>query len=135
MEEDTYLYFENSDIELSYEEQREHKIYDFLSNYIEDILDIFFYFEKAWKDTPEFLEYSLSTSEKLLSFLIDSIFYQRHQEKISEAKYMKLQKFMEEYYEQINSSYTIIYNFSRQFENPINPNDWILFCYKESFIP
>lgn len=134
MEEELQYLLESSDYELSPEEIIETKVCHFLSNYIDDILDIFFYISKTWYVKPEFLEYAKNTSEKLLSFLIDTIFYDRHQEKISATKYKKLKKFMDEYYDEINSSYNIIYNFSNQFKNPIRPNDWILFCYKESFI-
>lgn len=133
MDEEVF-YLDSSDIELNEEEIIENKVSDFLSNHIEHILDIFFYFEHSFSNTPEFLEHAKNTSEKLLNFLIQTIFYNRRQEKIASSTHRKLQKFMNEYYTQINSSYNIIYNFSKNFENPIMPNDWILFCYRESFI-
>jgi hypothetical protein len=135
MDEEFFYPAELSDSELSPEEILENKVSEFLSDYFDDILDILFYIEKTWCDKPEFLEFAKNTSEKLLRFLIDSIFYEKHQEKISITKYKKLQDFIEEYWTEINSSYNVIYNFSNQFDNPVFPNDWILFCYKESFLP
>ena len=123
------------DVELSDQEILENKVSDFLSNHIEDILDIFFNFENAFYHTPEFLEHAKNTCEKLLNFLIQTIFYNSHHERISTNTYNKLLNFTNEYYQEINSSYNIIYNFSKKFDNPIMANDWILFCYNESFKP
>jgi hypothetical protein len=103
----------------------EDEINNFISNHLDNMIDIFLDFEERFSYVPEFLEQAKKTSTVLVSFIIDYLFKNVRVKTKKDTTY-----FEEEYKNEINNSYNIIFNFVKYSTGKtILLKDWINFCY------
>ena len=97
----------------------------FISNYLDNIIDIYVDFEERFAYTPKFLEYARENSTVLVSFIIDYLF-KNTTFNVNDSKKIKFQM---KYQNELNESYNTIYNFTKTTGNIIPEKEWINFCY------
>jgi hypothetical protein len=121
---DDYLSDDSYETE-EYQVDIDDKINIFISNYLDNMIDIYLDFEERFSYTPAFLEYAKENSTILVGFIIDYLF-----KNTSIQTNKDTSKFERLYKNEINNSYNIIKNFTKHaYGKVINLNDWIQFCY------
>jgi hypothetical protein len=111
--------------------QRYQKIDSFISNYLDDVLDLYYEFQERFSWSPFFLGRLKSTD--LTDFLVDCIFIPRNiKSRITYTSLSLYEPFLQEYRQELHVSFTMIDKFLSCLKVQIKRPDWGLFCFHNS---
>lgn len=103
----------------------------FLSEYTENMLDIFDDLKKRFSLNPDFLCDLKST--QFIDFISTIILYNKYTHKVNFSE-NDLIYFYNIYNKEIDISYHIVNKFVKTFKIDLDCNNWIQFCCKNSYI-
>lgn len=109
---------------------REREIDMFISEHLDDILDMFYEFQERFSLCPYFL--ANLKCVHLTDFLIDVIFHNAGHRRLTRAQLVLYERFIFEYESELHISSTTINGFVTPFKRRVPPLDWALFCFSFS---
>lgn len=102
----------------------------FISEHLDDILDMFYEFQERFSWCPFFLANLKSTH--LTDFLIDVVFNNRHRQPLNRTQLVLYERFIVEYEVELHISLTMVNTFLNRFKCTVPPLSWALFCFSFS---